>query len=440
MKKIALLFFLIFPFCSQAIELDLQTCIKLGIKNNPKVRSKIFNEMSKSENVKSAFLNFILPEISITRSRQRLKSVASSGAVDVEYLDQIIDLTSFNISKNIFAGFSDLTAYHRAKLEKKVAEYEKELAILQLKREICSTFFSILKINYDIRSLKDAIRHLKVNLELAKALFEKRLISYTGVLNAEVDLEDVKQRLSIEENKRKRYLNYLKTLIGIPADTEIELKYKEPSSYSFNLSFEECLKRAFKNRPELRILEYRKKICEDEKKMWMGRILPRIDIGIAYNEYSRDYDEKGRTFWGTYYDRDFDISYWNAYISMKWELTSVPKNLVQIKRTNFDIKSIEEQIEDAKNTIMNEVRTYYLSVKEAIGRISATKVALKAAEENFRQAEEKFRLLIGSISEVLDAQQRLTRARANYSQAILDFQLSLINLKYSMGTFEEVKI
>ena len=434
-KIIITIVFLLFSGSCYAIQLDLQTCINMGIKNNPKIKASIYNTLSKSEQVKSSFLDLVLPEISITRSRQRLKSVDSSGAVETDYLDQTADVTSFNISKDILKCLTDLTYYHRTKLEKKLSEYQQKMATFNLIRDISATFYNILKTEEDIKSLKDAIAHLKVNLEFAKALFKKRLISYTGVLNAEVDLEDVKQKLSVEKNRKIYYLNYLKTLIGIPLDTKITLKEVKPLSYSLERSFEECLKYALKHRPELSILEFRKKIYEDEKKIWLKSILPKLDIGISYNEYSRDYDQLGRGLFG-YYDRDFDISYWNTYISMRWELTSVPKSLVQIKRTKFDIKSIEEQIEDAKYSIMNEVRTYYLSVQEAIKRIYTAKVALKAAEENYRQAEEKFRLLIGSISEVLDAQQRLTRAKANYNQAVLDFQISLINLKYSMGMLE----
>jgi len=432
MKRLTVIFFLILPLNCYAIQLDLRTCIEMGKKYNPKIQADMYTELSKSEDAKYALLELLLPDIYITRSRQELSSVSASGSVDVEYLDQITDVTSFSISKNILAGFFEVPAYHRAKLEKKVAEYQRKLTVLRLVRDISVTFYNILKVDQDIKSLKDAILHLQVNLDYAKALFEKSLISSTAVLNARVDLEDVKQRLSIEKNKKIHYINLLKTLIGISHDETIILKHNQPKSYIFNKNFEECLNYAFKHRLELSILEFRKKIYEDEKKMWLGRILPTLDVGVSYNEYSRDYKELGRTF-GGYYDRDFDISYWNAYISMRWELTSFPKNLVQVKRTKFDIKALEKQIEDTKNSIRNEVRSYFLSVKEALGRISTTKIALNAAQENYNRAEEKFRLLIGSISEVLDAQERLTRARANYNQAILDFQVSLANLKFAMG-------
>lgn len=440
MKKMtAAIFFLLLILTSNsfAIELDLKMCIEAGIKNNPKVQSATYTELSKSEDVKSALLNLVLPDITITRSRQDLMSVGSSGSVDVEYLDQIADLTSFNISKDIISLISDLPLYHRAGLEKKIAEYQKRQTILQLVRDISVTFYSILKVEQDIKSLRDAISHLKVNYEYAKALFEKRFIPYTDVLNTKVDLEDAKQRLSIEKNKRLQYLSLLKTLIGIPPEEELKPKYNVPKRYSFNKSFEECLKIAFKNRPELQILEFRKRVYEDEKKVWLCRILPSLDVGISFNDYSRDYKEPGRSLFG-YYNRDFEISYWNAYVSMRWEFTSLPKNLVHIRRVNYDIKAVEKQIEDTRNSIEDEVRRYYLATKEALQRITTTKIALKAAEENYRRAAERFRLLLGSISEVLDAQARLTRARANYSQAILDFQASLANLKYAMGIGEGV--
>ncbi len=439
MKKVIflLLFFLCSFLCLEfsigyAIQLDLKTCIQMGLKYNPKLKADLYTELSRSEDIKTALINLLLPDMSINRSHQKLMSVGSSGAVNEDYLDQTSDLTSFDISKDILSLFSNLSEYHRAKLEKKIAEYQKRLTTIELIKDISTTFYNILKVDEDIKSLNDAIVHLRVNFDYAKALFNKRLISYTDVLNAKVDLEDVKQKLSIEKNKKNYFTNFLKTLIGLSPDEKITLRYKKPKAYTFEKSYEECLSYAFKHRPEISILEFRRKIYEDERKTWLSRILPSLRVGINYNEYSRDYAELGRSMFG-YYDRDFDISYWNSYVSMKWELNSLPRNFFQIKRTKFVIKAIDKRIEDSKNTIRNEVRTYYLSVKEALKRITTTKIALKAAEENYKQAEEKFRLLIGSISEVLEAQERLTRARANYSQAILDFQISLANLKYAMG-------
>lgn len=437
MKKIIFFLFLCLKFSvSYAIQLDLKTCIDMGLKYNPKLKADLYTELSKSEDIKTALINLLLPDMSINRSHQKLMSVDSSGAVNEDYLDQTTDLTSFDISKDILSMFfSNLSEYHRAKLEKKIAEYQKRLTTMELIKDISTTFYNILKVDEDIKSLNDAIAHLQVNFNYAKALFDKRLISYTDVLNAKVDLEDAKQKLSIKKNKKNHFTNLLKTLIGISPDEKIKLRYEKPKVYSFDKSYEECLSYAFKHRPEIAILEFRKKIYENEKKTWLSRILPSLRVGISYNEYSRDYAELGRSMFG-YYDRDFEISYWNSYVSMRWELNSLPRNFFQIKRTKFDIKAVDKRIEDAKNTIKNEVRTYYLSVKESLERIATTKIALKAAEENYKQAEEKFRLLIGSISEVLDAQERLTRARANYSQAILDFQISLTNLKYAMGISE----
>lgn len=59
------------------------------------------------------------------------------------------------------------------------------------------------------------------------------------------------------------------------------------------------------------------------------------------------------------------------------------------------------------------------------------------AKENYNQAFKRFKLLVGGITEVLDAQARLTRAEQDLNEAIFDYNISLVRLYYSMGKLSE---
>jgi outer membrane protein TolC len=55
------------------------------------------------------------------------------------------------------------------------------------------------------------------------------------------------------------------------------------------------------------------------------------------------------------------------------------------------------------------------------------------ASETHERAQKRFESRVGTIIELLDAQERLTRAQINLSQARADYQTALANLLYAMG-------
>jgi outer membrane protein TolC len=79
------------------------------------------------------------------------------------------------------------------------------------------------------------------------------------------------------------------------------------------------------------------------------------------------------------------------------------------------------------------VRTSFLSLTEARSRIETNRTALKAAQENFERSLKRLQSGMGTSTEVLDAQARLTRAEANLTQSRADYQLSLADLMYAIG-------
>jgi outer membrane protein TolC len=74
-----------------------------------------------------------------------------------------------------------------------------------------------------------------------------------------------------------------------------------------------------------------------------------------------------------------------------------------------------------------------LKLQEAKGRIETSGGALEAAQESYDRAKKWSQVQMGTISDLLDIQAKLTRAEANRNNAASDYRLSLAELYYSMG-------
>ena len=93
-------------------------------------------------------------------------------------------------------------------------------------------------------------------------------------------------------------------------------------------------------------------------------------------------------------------------------------------------KESQRQIKDA---VELEVRTDYLSMREAEKRITTAQVAVASAEEDYHIAVVRYQAGVGTNIDVMDAQEALTQAKTNYYQALYNYNTSKAALNTSMG-------
>jgi outer membrane protein TolC len=104
------------------------------------------------------------------------------------------------------------------------------------------------------------------------------------------------------------------------------------------------------------------------------------------------------------------------------ERESLKKELLETRR------SLEE-------AIALEIQDALLALDEAEKNIPTTKKAMEQAEENLRVNQERYKAQVTTITEVLDAQFLLTRARVNYFTALYGHNLSRARLDRALGSY-----
>ena len=98
-----------------------------------------------------------------------------------------------------------------------------------------------------------------------------------------------------------------------------------------------------------------------------------------------------------------------------------------------------KELLDTKNALEDSIR---LELKEAVLRLAnaeenipTTRKAIEQAEENLRVNEERYKAQVTTITEVLDAQTLLTRARVNNLTALYNHNLAKAKLRRALGTY-----
>ena len=423
----------ILPVCHAQTTLTLKQCLDYGLVNSPSIKAADYAVAALEENRKSARADF-LPSLSTSYSLTRLENISSKGAADTDYLNQDMRTFALRLSQVLYAGNRLLNAYDKAKLDMERKAADRRLAELELSYNIQATFFQLKGAELNVKILKEAVVRLEEGVKSANAYLEKSLISYSEVLSARVDLADAEQQLSKAKNDVNRKRVALFSLMNHPISEEVVFEGGlEFFAGDYPSEFEACWHIAKSNRPDLESLAKQVAMSEKDAAIALGSYLPLVKLDLGYNDQNRDYESLA----AYNYDRDQRNRYWSAGVNASWELFDGGRSWYQNQKSSLDVLQIKENIKKVQLSIQEGIRKALFSISEAEHRTRGALGAVGAAEENYKVESSRLEAGLTTVPLLLDAQIRLTRAQGNYTQALLDYQLSRSELEFMIGEKEK---
>jgi outer membrane protein TolC len=266
----------------------------------------------------------------------------------------------------------------------------------------------------------ETVNQFQQHYEIAKVFFETGKTSKIDVTSAEVNLSNAKINLLKAENALRIGKITLTNAMGIINAPEYEIK-DDLAYRPYEVSFEEALRNAYKNRPDL--LSTLKKKEGLEKTIDLNRkgYLPVLSGGAAYGYY-------GDTGNDLVMDKE-----WSVGVTLTFPLFTGLSTKYQVDeaKANLDVLKANEDLLMQK--VYLQVETAYLSLKEAAERISAGEIIVKQAEETVELAKGRYSAGVGSSIEITDAMITLNNAKMTYITALSDCSVAQANLEKAMG-------
>ncbi|MBW1975132.1 MAG: TolC family protein [Deltaproteobacteria bacterium] len=412
--------------------LHLEDCVVRGIAVSHRIAErKQVVEQSKKEVIIAR--SRMLPRVTAQIEKSKIENTFASGPADSDYQDQTINSASVRLTQVLFSGLSLLQGYKKAKVVHELRKAETHLETMNVVLDIQTAFLRYLKAKEEKNRLEHSVERLQKNVAMAEDFFRERLVSQAELLQARVDLEEAKQELERATASVLTSLGTLNSLLDFPPYAKVKYVGRLLSfPVDIPISLEECLWFGLTRRPEIVVLEKNIEAAEKDVKIAFGETLPRVEASVSYVEYGRDYKEPGY-FYGYPYDRDQTNHYWNASIRLFWSFGLGGEEFYRVNSARIEVMRLRERLAEVKRSVQVEIGNQYRWVEEARRRIGMSQKTVELAQKAYMQAEERFRLGVGSLMDLLDAQARLTRAEASRNQAYLDFQLSLARLYHAMG-------
>ena len=286
---------------------------------------------------------------------------------------------------------------------------------------VVRAYYNVLTARAFVETARLAVRDAEKHLKDAQTVYRAGMGLKSDVLRAKVYLEQMEENLVKAKSNYEIALRALKVAMGeFPGGdlpVEGELTYR---NFDFNL--ERLVKEALENRPELKELEVRLEQSRDMEKMAKAEFLPKVG---AFGEIFMADDTAP---WNK------ENSSWMVGISATLNLFNGGQKFYQLRKSRIARLKVKEYREQAEKGIAFEVSQAYYHFVSAKKRVELARASLEAAQESLRIVEKRYRNGVATITELLDTQTALNRARSSFVAALSAYRLAVAEIYYATGT------
>jgi len=397
--------------------LNLERCVEIALKRQPTIIAAMNTANANQNKIGEAKANYY-PQIdwSSSASRTSVGQRTSFGFATRSVIYNSYS-TGVTLNQNIFdfGKTASQVKIQRLNYDSSLSDFEN--VSNQIIFNVKQTYYGVLqaKRNRDVSA--DTVKQFQQHLDQAKGFYEVGTKPKFDVTKAEVDLSNAKLNLIKAENAVRIAVANLNNAMGVPDAPEYILE-DNLSFQKYNITFEDALTKAYKNRPDLISIIAKKQAAERSVDLAKKGYYP-VLTGTAGYEYA------GNTF---PLERG-----WNIGATFSFPLFSgfLTKYQVEEAKANLNVLSANE--ESLRQTVFLDVQQAYLNLKQAEDSIPAAELGVIQAEENFEIANGRYTAGVGNPIEVTDAEILLLNAKLSYIQALYDYKVARANLEKAMA-------
>jgi outer membrane protein len=261
-------------------------------------------------------------------------------------------------------------------------------------------------------------------------LTKNKLKSTLDLSFAEVNLSQAKLLQLDAQNNVDTSIAALTAVLGFDKDIHYELSDDDAQAPPPPPDVDVLINTAVQERPDLQAFSYDQQAAEKFHRAQRDQLFPTISaLGIAGVTPVRPDCTSSGCF------PNYFISSWYGAIGVNMSIPIFNGFLftAQASEANYRAKAAAENTRDLHDRVVRDVRTAWLATNTAFQRVSVAAELAKEADLALNLAQERYKLGLGSIVELSQAQLQQTGAAVGYVGAQYQYRLSLSTLNFEIG-------
>ena len=242
-------------------------------------------------------------------------------------------------------------------------------------------------------------------------------------LRAKVELQTRQQQLIAAKNDLAKQKLVLARIIGLPPGQLFELTDKAPYAPLTAMSVDEALKRAYTSRADYLAAEQQVLAAEFTKKSAAAEYYPTIDLAGDYGDAGVNVGNSHGVF--------------QVGATLNIPIFQGGKVHGDVLQADATLKQSRQQLDSLRAQIDSDVRTAMLDLQSAAEQVEVARSSIDLANQTLEQAQDRFNAGVTDNLEVVQAQESVATANANYISSLYAHNLAKVSLARAMGFAEE---
>jgi len=273
----------------------------------------------------------------------------------------------------------------------------------------------------------DAVR---AQLTTAQALYQQAVdMNRAGVapgidvLRTQVEMQTQQQRLLVAENDFRKQKLSVARAIGLETGQSYTLTDRVPFVPLPPVSLEQEIGRALESRPDYQSAKLQAKAAEQAKRAARGERLPTVDVDANYGTIGPSPVTNHGTF--------------VAEAAVNVPIFQGGKVRADVLQADAVLQQRRAQVEDLRGRIEFDVRSAFLDLQSASDQVAVAQSSVQLAGEQLTQARDRFAAGVADTIEVVQAEEALATANANYINSVFAHNLAKLSLARAVGVAEK---
>jgi outer membrane protein len=403
------------------VKLTLEEAREIAVKHHPQINAAMLSALAAKQvpdQIKAAKYPNLVSSVTGAGADENT-NIAAGGLSNSSILSRAA--TGFSVNQLVFdfGRTSSLTnsARFRAKSAEETAAATRAQVILQVDR----AYFTTMRARALLKVAERTVATRQLVVEQTEALQKSGLKSGLDVSVASYNLAESKLLLARSQNDLRAAFADLSAALGDADEQTFELADEYlPAAPPPGQA--EMINQALRRRPELEALRFDRDASYQSLKAEKARKKPSVSAVWSAG-------------WIPFHVSGLGNQYNAVGININIPIFNGRLFKAREAEAEYRARASEEQLKDAENRIVRDIRVAWLNADTAYQRIDLAAQLLGRAQESLDLAQERYRLGLSSIVELSQALLSVTVAEIENANAKFEYLIQRSTLDYHRGQF-----
>lgn len=405
--------------------LTLREAVSLAEENNSDIVKSRLDLMIAKTVVSEAYADNLIPSLTLTSNYTRAfkKQVFTIFGENIEIGTDNTILNTLYLQESIpILGTPVFQGIRIAEYYEKLNSETVNSVKASVKQDVTEAYLNVLFAKEILEVNSERMENSSENFAVVESRYRNGVATEFDFLRSKVTMENIVPIINKSENDLTLSKLFLKQVIGMKADEDIEvtgrLTYDSVEVYS---NTDDIVNRIVENNVAIRQLKISRQINRELSSVEEKSLLPKLYVFGQYQLGANENDDQSLS----------DYRFFNtlsAGINLTWDLNIFRKGHA-IDRTELEVRKSDESIIDTKRKLRTQAESVILSMEDARKRIISQRENVRLAERSLELANLSFQNGAATQLDVLNTQLTLSETQLGYYQAIFDYLVAKSKLE-----------